>query len=75
LRIWSKIRAILGWSRFVNLYVERDKDFSKNFIFAFDPLRILLHSSAARAKHLLCSSVPKAQGISPNESGLFLIDF
>ena len=25
LRIWSKIRIYLGWSKFVSAYVERDK--------------------------------------------------
>ena len=40
LRIWSKIRAILGWSKFVSAYVEKDKKILKNFIFAFAPLRI-----------------------------------
>jgi len=33
LRIWSKIRAILGWSKFVSAYVERDKKILKNSIF------------------------------------------
>jgi len=33
LRIWSKIRAILGWLKFVSAYVERDKKILKNFIF------------------------------------------
>jgi hypothetical protein len=37
LRIWSKIRAILRWSKFVSAYVERDKKILKNFIFAFAP--------------------------------------
>ena len=40
LRIWSKIRVFLGWSKFVSAYVERDKKILKNFIFAFAPLRI-----------------------------------
>jgi hypothetical protein len=39
LRIRSKIRAILGWSKFVSAYVERDKKNLKNLIFAFIPLR------------------------------------
>jgi hypothetical protein len=34
LRIWSKIRAILGWSKFVSAYVERDKKILKKWIFA-----------------------------------------
>ncbi len=37
LRIWSKIRVFLGWSKFVSVYVERDKNFSKNLIFALLP--------------------------------------
>ncbi len=40
LRIWLKFRAILGWSKFVSAYVERDKKILKNLIFAFAPLRI-----------------------------------
>ena len=39
LRIWSKIRAILGWLKFVSAYVEKDEKILKNFIFAFAPLR------------------------------------
>ena len=37
LRIWSKIRAIWGWSKFVSAYVERDKKILKNLIFALTP--------------------------------------
>jgi len=63
--------------KFVSDCVERDKKKLKKWIFVRNYLRILPHSSvpkaqAAGAKHLLRSSVPKAQGISPNESGLFL---
>jgi len=48
--------------KFASACVERDKKILKKWIFALTPLRILLRSS-----------VPKAQGISPNESGLFLV--
>jgi hypothetical protein len=41
LRIWSKIRVILEWSKFVSACVERSKKFSKNLFFAPTPLRIL----------------------------------
>jgi len=37
LRIWSKIRAILGWSKFVSAYVERDKKIFKKFDFCTCP--------------------------------------
>jgi len=47
--------------------MERDKKNMKKWIFTLTPLRILLRLSAAGAKHLLCSSVPKAQGISPEK--------
>jgi len=30
--IWSKIRAILGWSKFVSAYVKRDKKILKKWI-------------------------------------------
>ena len=39
LRIWSKIRAVLGWSKFVSAYVKKDKKILKNMIFALAPLR------------------------------------
>jgi hypothetical protein len=32
--------AILGWSKFVSAYVERDKKILKNLIFALRPLRV-----------------------------------
>ena len=50
MRIWSKIRAILGRSKFVSGYVERDKKILKRLIFAAEYLRILLRSSAPRAQ-------------------------
>jgi len=37
LRIWSKIRVFLRWSKFVGAYVERDKKILKNLIFALAP--------------------------------------
>ncbi len=37
LRIWSKIRIYLGWSKFVSAYVERDKKNFKKFDFCTCP--------------------------------------
>jgi len=34
LRIWSKIRVILEWSKFVSAYVERDKKIVKLAVFS-----------------------------------------
>jgi len=39
LRIWSKIRVFLLMVKFVSIYVERSKKFSKNLFFAPTPLR------------------------------------
>ena len=38
--IWSKIRAILGWSKFVSAYVERDKKILKLAVFG---VRVTAH--------------------------------
>jgi len=37
MRIWLKIQTILGWSKFVSAYVERDKKNLKKWILAFAP--------------------------------------
>jgi len=44
LRIWSKIRAILGWSKFVSAYVERDKKNLKLAVFGVQVAALLIES-------------------------------
>ena len=42
LRIWSKIRAILGWLKFVSAYVERDKKNLKLAVFGIQVAAFLI---------------------------------
>ena len=44
LRIWSKIRAILGWSKFVSAYVERDKKILKLAVFGIQVAAFLIEN-------------------------------
>ena len=46
LRIWSKIRVFLGWSKFVSVYVERDKKNFKKFDFCTCPPADLIDFSS-----------------------------
>jgi hypothetical protein len=50
--IWSKIRAILGWSKFVSSYVERDKKNLKLAVFGVQVAALLVdfyrHPTEAR---------------------------
>ena len=61
MRIWSKIRAILGWSKFVSAYVERDKKIMKLAVFGVGVAAHLIdffisHISALAAA---CGSSPR----------------
>ncbi len=42
LRIWSKIRVFLGWSKFVSAYVERDKKILKLAVFSVQVAALLI---------------------------------
>ncbi len=44
MRIWLKIRAILGWLKFVSAYVERDKKILKLAVFGVQVAALLIES-------------------------------
>jgi hypothetical protein len=44
MRIWSKIRIYLGWSKFVSSYVERDKKILKLAVFGVQVAALLIES-------------------------------
>jgi len=46
MRGWSKIRAILGWLKFVSAYVERDKKIMKLAVFGFGVYTVLIENIA-----------------------------
>ncbi len=42
MRIWSKIRIHLGWSKFVSAYMERDKKIMKLAVFGVQVAVLLI---------------------------------